>query len=109
MKKVVLIVLIIATLISSACENKDDSKTETAIEPVPAEFAGKTNPLNAADAASAGAGVYETYCLSCHGEKGYGDGYASGSLDPAPKNLAELQPQVGSDYLFWRINSGKAG
>jgi hypothetical protein len=30
-------------------------------------------------------------------------------LVPAPKNLAELQTQVGDDYLFWRINTGKQG
>ena len=31
------------------------------------------------------------------------------ALDPAPKNLAELQTRAGDDYLFWRISTGKEG
>jgi mono/diheme cytochrome c family protein len=45
----------------------------------------------------------------CHGAQGHGDGPASGSLDPQPKNLAILQQSVGDDYLFWRISTGKPG
>lgn len=75
---------------------------------VPAEYAGQVNPLGA-DAAAAGAEVYRTNCEFCHGPEGHGDGAASATLDPAPKNLAELQVTAGDDYLFWRIAAGKAG
>jgi hypothetical protein len=34
---------------------------------------------------------------------------AGQSLDPRPKNLADLQRIVGDDYLFWRIHEGKPG
>ncbi|MFO7635178.1 MAG: c-type cytochrome, partial [Caldilinea sp.] len=44
-------------------------------EAIPAEFAGKTNPLGAESAAT-GAEIYKTYCLACHGERGAGDGPA---------------------------------
>ena len=45
----------------------------------------------------------------CHGSQGHGDGPASGSLDPKPKNLAVLQESVDDDFLYWRISEGKPG
>jgi len=75
---------------------------------VPAAFAGQTNPYGV-EAAQPGADIYKTYCESCHGESGLGDGIAGGSLVPPPKNLVELQSTVEDDYLFWRIHNGKTG
>ena len=42
------------------------------------------------DASSAedGETLYKTYCLTCHGEKGKGDGPASASLDPKPADFS---------------------
>jgi mono/diheme cytochrome c family protein len=45
----------------------------------------------------------------CHGAQGHGDGPAGQSLEPRPRNLAELQPKAGDDFLFWRISEGKPG
>ena len=53
--------------------------------------------------------LFKTNCESCHGPQGHGDGPAGAALDPAPKNLAELQAMAGDDYLFWRISTGKEG
>ncbi len=78
------------------------------LEPVPAAYAGKTNPLGA-DAAAQGASVFKTNCEMCHGSQGHGDGPAGGSLDPKPKNLAVLQQSASDDYLFWRISEGHPG
>jgi len=106
MKKVLFVVLMLAGLVLAACGGGSDAVATLA--PVPADFAGQTNPLGA-DAATAGADVFKTNCESCHGPQGHGDGPAGAALDPAPKNLAELQAQAGDDYLFWRINTGKEG
>jgi len=76
--------------------------------PVPAEYAGLTNPFGA-EAADQGAQIFATNCAMCHGPQGHGDGPAGGSLDPRPKDLAELQVKVGDDFLFWRIHEGKPG
>ena len=76
--------------------------------PVPADYAGKTNPLGA-DAATAGAEVFKTNCESCHGPLGKGDGPAGAALDPTPKDLSVLQLTAGDDFLYWRINTGKEG
>ena len=39
------------------------------------------------DAVAEGRTVYARYCVSCHGPRGDGDGYAARSLDPLPRNL----------------------
>jgi len=100
------VILIVLAVMLTACGGSP--KASTAIEPVPASYAGKTNPLGA-EAAAEGAAIFHNNCEPCHGPQGHGDGPAGAALEPAPKNLAELQAQVGDDYLFWRINTGKDG
>jgi len=106
-KRLLLINFIAGVLVLVACGT---SQTEEAFTPapIPAEFAGKTNPFGE-EAASAGAEVFKSNCESCHGPQGHGDGIAGQALDPKPKNLADLQSVVGDDYLFWRIHEGKPG
>ena len=106
MKKALFTILVFAAFVLSACGGGTEATATP--ESVPAEFAGKANPLGA-DAATAGAEIFKTYCLSCHGERGHGDGPASVGLNPKPKNLPELAATVGEDYLFWRIAKGKPG
>ena len=76
--------------------------------PVPAEYAGKTNPFGP-EAAGEGAKIFKTNCETCHGPQGHGDGPAGAALDPRPKDLSELQKVAGDYYLFWRISEGKEG
>jgi high-affinity iron transporter len=104
MKKL-FVVLFLSAFVLAACGGTSAPATP---ETIPPEYAGKVNPLGA-DAAKAGAEVYKTYCLACHGEQGHGDGPAGIGLSPAPKNLPELAATVGDDYLFWRIAKGKPG
>jgi mono/diheme cytochrome c family protein len=108
MKKKLFVALVLAAVILTACGGAPAAPATPA--PVPADYAGKTNPLGA-DAATAGAEVYKMNCESCHGPQGRGDGLAAAALDPAPKNLVDLQkmPGSGDDFLFWRIATGKEG
>jgi len=107
MKKFLLLtVVFVAVLSLAAC--KGSSAAPTPFPSVPAEWAGKTNPLGA-DAAAAGKDVFTVYCESCHGATGVGDGSAGAALDPKPANLITFVPQVGDDYLNWRISTGKEG
>jgi mono/diheme cytochrome c family protein len=105
MKKLLLITLVLSVFALAACSDGTDA---VVVDSIPAEFAGKTNPLGA-DAATAGAEVFKNNCTACHGERGGGDGPAGAALNPRPRNLPELASTVGDDYLFWRISTGKAG
>ena len=106
-RNLLFMVFIFAVFVLTGC---DTSQTEESFTPapIPAEFAGKINPLGA-DAAVAGAEVFKANCESCHGPQGHGDGVAGQALDPKPRDLADLQTIVGDDYLFWRIHEGKPG
>jgi mono/diheme cytochrome c family protein len=98
-------------LVLAACSgagNSSGGNENATLAPVPAEYAGLTNPLGAA-AAQAGAEVFQTNCATCHGPQGHGDGPAGQSLDPKPRDLAALQMKAGDDFLFWRIREGKPG
>ncbi len=111
MKKFLMILLVAAALILTACgsgENGGRVQTPAAPAPVPSGYSGKTNPLGA-EAATTGAEIFKNYCTACHGPQGHGDGPAGASLDPAPRNLPELSATATDDYLFWRISTGKPG
>ena len=108
MKRISFVVLILGAISLSACGSSVGTNTMATLAPVPSEFVGHSNPLGA-DAAVAGREVFKTNCEACHGPQGHGDGPAGAALDPAPKNLAELQAATSDDYLYWRINTGKPG
>lgn len=110
MRKIVLMILV-GVLFLAACggsESSSSTNENATLAPVPAEYAGLTNPLGA-DAADAGAEVFRTNCEMCHGPQGHGDGPAGQSLEPKPGNLAQVQARAGDDYLYWRIHDGKPG
>lgn len=98
--------IVLLVLLISACGSA--TSTTSDVESVPVEYFGKTNPLDES-AAVQGAETFQSTCASCHGERGYGNGVASSSLNPKPKNLVELKEQVGDDYLFWKISDGSLG
>jgi mono/diheme cytochrome c family protein len=110
MKKHLLGWLLLGALFLSACGGgANDSPREIGtLETVPADYAGKANPLSA-DASTEGTQVFKTNCETCHGPLGHGDGPIGQSLDPKPQNLAELQAVAADDYLFWRIAEGRPG
>lgn len=108
MKKIIFIAFALVALTLASCGGSESTESTTTLAPVPAEYAGKTNPLGS-DAANMGADLFDTNCTACHGPQGHGDGPAGAALDPAPKNLPELVKVAGDDYLFWRISTGRQG
>ena len=38
-----------------------------------------------------GAEVYKSYCATCHGDTGKGDGVAAAALDPKPRDLSNAE------------------
>ena len=87
MKKRILVcvaVLVISVSALTACGGgAAPSDRGEAVVAVPAEEAGKVN-LVAGDAGSAAAGaeICTTYCASCHGDTGLGDGSCRCSIGP---------------------------
>jgi mono/diheme cytochrome c family protein len=110
MKKILFVLVVLGALLLSACGSDENSTPQPTgiLEAVPAEYAGKMNPLGA-DASTEGAKIFKTNCETCHGPEGHGDGPVGEALDPKPKNLVDLQATAGDDYLFWRIAEGKPG
>lgn len=105
-----LVVLLAAALPLAACGGAQPTEPPSAISPVPADYAGKTNPLAGdAEAVAAGQSLFQTNCASCHGQTGLGDGPAGAALNPPPTNLVTLNQTAGDDYLFWRIAEGMPG
>jgi len=98
---IVLVILVFSALLLSACGGGSAADTPN----IPAEYAGKTNPLGS-DAAAAGQAIYVVQCASCHGESGKGDGPAGQALTPPAANLVESTAKYGDDYLHYRIAEG---
>jgi mono/diheme cytochrome c family protein len=102
---------LMSALVLVACGSNGSSVSaneNATLAPVPVDYAGLKNPLGPG-AAAKGAEVFQTNCEMCHGPQGHGDGPAGQSLNPKPRNLAELQTKAGDDFLFWRISTGKPG
>lgn len=75
----------------------------------PASAAKVKNPLAGnSSAEKAGKNLFDTYCTTCHGDNGKGDGPQAASLNVKPKNLTSKAVQEESDgALFWKISTGK--
>jgi mono/diheme cytochrome c family protein len=73
---------------------------------VPEEFTVLHSPeLSDADIVKGGK-LYSTFCASCHGDGGMGDGPTAASLDPAPAPVAHTSSMLSDGYLYWRISEG---
>lgn len=110
MKTTLIAVSLMIVLATAGCGSAAGPTTDASgvLAPVPADYAGKTNPLGGAGAGPGGQ-VFRNNCVSCHGAQGHGDGPAGVALEPSPKNLAEFSKVAGDDYLFWRISTGRPG
>ncbi len=88
--------------------------------PTSIQFKGKTlniqglnNPLRADQAnfdknVQAGAAVYTSRCVFCHGDALNGQGIFAQSVNPSPANFTDpgTIAQLQESYLFWRIAKG---
>lgn len=102
--------LVMLAVFLSACGPAQPQNGDPPGITIPAEYAGKTNPLiDSAEHIPKGKSAYDSTCSACHGNTGLGDGPASASLTPPPTNLVELTKTAQDDFLFWRISEGVQG
>ena len=76
--------------------------------PSPASANGIINPLKGnAEATSEGKKIYTQYCVTCHGDKGKGNGIAAPGLSRPPADHTSDFVQNQTDgALFWIIREG---
>jgi len=75
--------------------------------PVPPEMLAAANAPTG-DPIAAGKQTFMTICITCHGPEGKGDGPASATLNPKPRNLtdATYMATINDRYLFELISRG---
>lgn len=58
--------------------------------------------------AQEGKKLFNTYCVTCHGENGKGNGITAESLNPKPADLTLKRTQKQTDgAIFWKITTGR--
>ncbi len=75
----------------------------------PASADSLINPVAVSqESVSKGEELYNMYCFSCHGDTGYGDGPAGGSMGIRPANFHDQRVIKQKDgALFWKLTNGK--
>lgn len=53
-----------------------------------------------------GRGLFQTYCMVCHGEMGRGDGPLSGKIPPPPSYVSERLLKFAPGHLFHVVTMG---
>jgi mono/diheme cytochrome c family protein len=77
-----------------------------ATQPSATEPGGEAGPGDAAR----GETLYATYCASCHGPRGDGDGPLASNLDPRPARHSDaaIMDALSDEYLFRVVKEGGA-
>ncbi len=108
----ILIVAMAGSLAVVGCTSKEASPAKE--EPAAAAPAPKADPTPsepvaaAADPAAEAKSIFEARCVTCHGANGKGDGAASASLNPKPRDYssAEWQASVTDEHIAKIIIGG---
>lgn len=99
-----LFALLCATFLACNNPKKQGDRWEA-----PDDAAGRKSPLqNKSLAEQQGKALYNVYCWQCHGETGFGDGAAGGTVGQRPANFHQQRVKNQSDgALFWKMTTGR--
>lgn len=107
MRNTLLAFILLAALGAPACSKGEDANAGS--QPPPATHTTTTTVVAPTGVAEAKAkDIFAQRCTPCHGVEGRGDGAASASLNPHPRNFhdPEWQKSVADDYLIQIIKMG---
>jgi mono/diheme cytochrome c family protein len=106
-----------AALVVAACSRSEEAPPAAPPAPAapaaplaaePAAPAPAAEPASATPDVAQGERLYATYCASCHGPRGDGDGPAAAALDPKPAKHHDgaYMNALGNEHLFRVIKLG---
>jgi mono/diheme cytochrome c family protein len=103
------VVAIAVLLVSSGSGPRDAAAQTSAPWTAPGSEKAKKNSLPTDKrTAEQGEKVAKVNCVSCHGDKGKGNGPAAIALNPKPADWTSKRVQVESDgEIFWKITNGR--
>lgn len=92
-------------------DHPSNNETVNNGKPLPSDESLKKLWLSHPNSIAQGNKVYQTYCATCHGPTGLGDGPAGQALTPPPRNLVEGQWKQGgsSIQLYKTLTQGIEG
>jgi mono/diheme cytochrome c family protein len=101
-------VLLATALALAACGNRSEPTSTTNLAPPPPTSS--VTATASADPHSQAKDIFATRCTPCHGAEGRGDGAASASLNPRPRNFhdAAWLASINDDHLTKIIQYGGA-
>ena len=104
------LVVMSTILITSGAGDPRESAAQVSVPWVaPDSEKAKKNPLPSdKKTAEQGEKVAKVNCVSCHGDKGKGNGPAAVALNPKPADWTSVRVQKESDgEIFWKITTGR--
>lgn len=104
------IVALVVCLAVFGCTSKDAAPAEPQEAPVKAEPTPAPEPVAAKDPAVEAEEIFKARCVTCHGEKGKGDGPGSAALNPKPRDYTSVdwQKSVTDEHIKTIIVGGGA-
>lgn len=100
---------VLGNAVLAGCGSKSENTSTTGTTPTPATETPAPPAGEVAAGDAQGAAVYTQRCVLCHGAGGKGDGPASASLNPKPRNHTDgtYMNARGDAELLEVINNGK--
>lgn len=92
--------VMVMTLVASSSPCAEDSRPSPSPDAKPASPAARAHDQRAI---ARGATTFETYCATCHGKTGVGDGPLASQLKFAPADLTQIARRNGGRFPFDQV------